>query len=102
MSGELVPFGKYKGKPIEGTAVDQEYVNRAMGWCRPLNNCPFRDTENTNKTPPARGRQKLVTRAGCSSACRKACGSRLASMLNAVSRLPVWWRGQGPCALHCE
>jgi uncharacterized protein (DUF3820 family) len=27
MSGEIVPFGKYKGKPVEAMAEDRQYVD---------------------------------------------------------------------------
>ena len=36
MSGEIVPFGKYKGRPIEAMAQDQKYVEwlTAQPWFR--------------------------------------------------------------------
>lgn len=36
MSGEIIPFGKYKGKPIEALTQDREYVDwlTAQPWFR--------------------------------------------------------------------
>lgn len=36
MSGEVVPFGKYKGQPLEAMAADQQYLEWLMGqsWFR--------------------------------------------------------------------